>query len=745
MRMTLDLSRGWRFLAPGAKKTKRVRLPHTWNNYDGQDGGNNYLRGTARYERALPKTVPAECKRVYLEIPAAAMSAEVILNGVSIARHEGGFSAFRTELTGRLTGRDTLTMLVDNGENERVYPQFADFTFFGGLYRGASLIAAPESHISLDDDGSEGLHATPLLDEDNARASVAVEVLVTNPKQGQRVLVTLLEASGKVAARGEAGAEERVSLSLNLDSPRLWEGLANPYLYTVRAELTEDGEVLDGVQTFVGIRRFTIDPERGFFLNGKPYPLRGVARHQDRLNKGWAITQQDQREDIAMIREMGANTIRLAHYQHSQYFLDFCDKLGMVVWAEIPYISRHMPLGRENTITQMTELVKQNWNHASIVCWGISNEITIGGESEDLLGNHRALNALCHALDPSRPTAMACLSMLETDSPLLEIPDILSYNHYFGWYGADVEDNAPWLDAFHKSHPKTCLGLSEYGAEGILRWHTDAPKMGDYSEEYQAYYHERMLRVISERSYLWSTYVWNMFDFASDIRDEGGVSGRNNKGLVTYDRRTRKDSFYVYKAWWSDDPFVHIAGKRHFDRPGETARVTVYSNQPRVELYIGGRIANAIEADKVFVFDVLLKKHGRTRILVRAGTCEDKAVFRRVGKPNPAYSLDTAPGVVSSWADRDGRTVALAYPEGYFSIRDRIGDIMATEQGRALMEAMIESAMSGLGGRGFTLNEQMRKMAYGLSVERAIKMAGKHLEPAELLALNEALNKIKKP
>lgn len=745
MRMTYDLNRDWTFLAPGAKKPKRVRLPHTWNNLDGQDGGNDYLRGTARYERALPSTIPADCKRVFLEVPAAAMSAEVFLNGEFLARHEGGFSTFRTELTGRLTGRDILTLLVDNGENERVYPQFADFTFFGGLYRGASLIAVAESHISLADDGSEGLHATPSLSEDSARASVAVEVLITNPKQNQRVLLTLLEESGAVVARGEAAAAERVSLSLELENPRLWEGLANPYLYTVCAELADGGEVLDAVQTRVGIRRFAIDPERGFFLNGKPYPLRGVARHQDRLNKGWAITQEDQREDIAMIREMGANTIRLAHYQHSQYFLDRCDRAGMVVWAEIPYISRHMPLGRENTIRQMTELVKQNWNHPSIACWGISNEITIGGESEDLLENHRALNALCHQLDPARPTAMACLSMLETDSPLLKIPDILSYNHYFGWYGADVEDNAPWLDAFHKAHPQTCLGLSEYGAEGILCWHTDAPKMGDYSEEYQAYYHERMLRVISERPYLWSTHVWNMFDFASDIREEGGVRGRNNKGLVTYDRGTRKDSFYLYKAWWSSEPFVHIAGKRYIDRTGETARVTVYSNQPRVELYVGGHFANSIEADKVFVFDVPLKKHGKTRIRVCAGNCEDKAAFRRVNMPNPAYSLDTAPGAVSSWADKDGKTVSLAYLEGYFSIRDKIGDIMATEQGRALLEAMIESAMSGLGGRGFTLNEQMRKMAYGLSVERAIKMAGKHMESAELLALNEALNKIKKP
>ncbi|MEN6595932.1 MAG: glycoside hydrolase family 2 TIM barrel-domain containing protein [Clostridiaceae bacterium] len=745
MRMTYDLNRDWTFLAPGAKKPKRVRLPHTWNNLDGQDGGNDYLRGTARYERTLPSSIPTDCKRVYLEVPAAAMSAEVFLNGEFLTRHEGGFSTFRKEFTGRLTGRDTLALLVDNGENERVYPQFADFTFFGGLYRGANLVAVAESHFSLTDDGGEGLHATPLLSEDNARASVAVEVLITNPRQNQRVLVTLLEESGKVAAQCEAEAAERVSLSLELENPRLWEGLANPYLYTVRAELADDGGVLDGVQTRVGIRRFAIDPERGFFLNGKPYPLRGVARHQDRLNKGWAITQEDQREDIAMIREMGANTIRLAHYQHSQYFLDLCDKTGMVVWAEIPYISRHMPLGRENTIRQMTELVKQNWNHPSIACWGISNEITIGGESEELLENHRALNALCHQLDPSRPTAMACLSMLETDSPLLKIPDILSYNHYFGWYGADVEDNAPWLDAFHKAHPQTCLGLSEYGAEGILRWHTDAPKMGDYSEEYQAFYHERMLRVISERPYLWSTHVWNMFDFASDIRDEGGVKGRNNKGLVTYDRGTRKDSFYVYKAWWSSEPFVHLAGKRYIDRTGETARVTVYSNQPRVELSVGGRFAASLEADKVFVFDVPLKKHGNTRIRVCAGTCEDKAAFRRVNKPNPAYSLDTAPGAVSSWADKDGKTVVLAYPEGYFSIRDKIGDIMATEQGRALLEAMIESAMNGLGGRGFTLNEQMRKMAYGLSVERAIKMAGKHLESAELLALNEALNKIKKP
>jgi beta-galactosidase len=744
MRKTIPINEGWRFEKPGEAKAQTVDLPHTWNNMDGQDGGSDYFRGACRYERKLPAIERNGTDRVYLEIPAAGLNAEVLVNGKTAVSHEGGFSLFRTDISSLLTGDDTVTIIADNAERKHVYPQFADFTFCGGLYRGVNLTVVPQSHISLDDFGGSGVKITPTLNAGMTEAEVEVCVQITSAASRQKLQVELLDAAGRVAAEAAANAAESVSLRLTLKQPHLWDGVNDPYLYTARVSLAEE-ETLDRVEIPFGVRSFSVDPQKGFFLNGRPYPLHGVSRHQDRLDKGWAISKADHDEDMALIREVGANTVRLAHYQHDSYFYDLCDRCGMIVWAEIPYISRHVPEGRANTVSQMTELIKQNWNHASIVCWGVSNEITLNGVTEDLLENHVLLNDLCHELDPSRLTTMACLTMLETDSPLLAITDILSYNHYFGWYGGSVEDNAPWLDAFHEKHPDTCLGLSEYGAEGILRWHSDQPKAGDYSEEYQAFYHQRMLETFAARPYLWSTHVWNMFDFASDMRDEGGVKGRNNKGLVTYDRKIRKDSFYLYKAWWSKEPFVHIAGKRFTERCGAYMTIQVYSNQPRVELYAGTRLLEKQEGEHVFTFQVPLKRFGKSKLRAVAGTSEDRAEFVRIKKPKPEYSMETAPGVASNWFDKEGKPFELKFPEGYFSIRDTIGDIMQTEEGRELLEPMIQQAMSQFGGASFKMTDQMRNMMKGFSLERMLKQAGGKVDAAMVVQLNQALNKIKKP
>ncbi len=744
MRTIIPINEDWQFFRTEGGTPERVTLPHTWNNLDGQDGGSDYYRAECRYEKTLPDVPRAKGDCVYLEIPAASLNAQVLVNGEFAAKHEGGFSKFRVDITDLLRGDDRLTILVDNRERAHVYPQFADFTFFGGLYRGASIVIAPESRISLDDFGGSGVKLTPMLNERRTRAEITADILVTNPKSTQRVKVDIITAQGEIVTSGIADAAEKVSIRTILGQPHLWDGLADPYCYTAQIALMEDDATLDRLDVPFGVRSFRVDPEQGFFLNGRSYPLHGVSRHQDREDKGWAISRADHEEDMALIREVGANTIRLAHYQHDDYFYELCDRYGMIVWAEIPYISRHKPEGRENTISQMTELVKQNWNHPSVVCWGLSNEITIDGTSDDLMENHRILNELVHQLDSSRLTTMACVSMLETDTPLLNIPDILSYNHYFGWYGASVEDNGPWLDEFHQKHPNIPLGLSEYGAEAVLRWHTDQSRMGDYSEEYQAYYHRRMLETFDERPYLWSTHVWNMFDFASDMRDEGGVKGRNNKGLVTFDRKTKKDSFYLYRAWWSDVPFVHIAGKRYIDRTGDQMTLTVYSNQTRVALYGGNRLLAQQEGKHVFTFAVPLRKLGKTRVRAVAGDCVDVASFRRVKKPNREYSMETSATAGTNWFDSEGNPCELEYPEGYFSIRDSIGEIMRSEQGRAMLEPMMQKALQEFGGQDFTPNKQMMKMMEGFSLERMIKMAAKNMEPATIVELNRALNAIKK-
>ena len=589
MRTILSLNPQWAFARDHAQAPaslpegwESVSLPHTWNAIDGQDGGNDYFRGTCCYAKSLAKADLPAADRYYLEVTGAASSADVYVDGRHLAHHDGGFSTWRVDLTEALGETSLLAILVDNAPNNTVYPQVADFTFYGGLYRNVNLICVPESHFDLDYYGTPGIKVTPIMEE--ADAKVSVETFLTNRKDGQTVRYSLKNRDGKEIGTFEGGTRA----NFRIQNAHLWQGRKDPYLYSMTAQLLENGEVLDTVSTRFGCRSYVIDPERGFILNGVEYPLRGVARHQDRWGIGNALLPEHHKEDIDLILEMGCTTIRLAHYQHDQYFYDLCDETGLVIWAEIPYISNHMATGRENTVSQMTELIVQNYNHASIVVWGLSNEITIGGAKDpDLLENHHILNDLCHKMDATRPTTMAVVSMCGMDEDIVHISDVVSYNHYFGWYGGETDMNGPWFDKFHAKYPNRAIGISEYGAEA-LNWHNSNPQQGDYTEEYQALYHEELIKQLFTRPYIWATHCWNMFDFGADARSEGGEMGQNHKGLITIDRKYKKDAFYAYKAWLSDEPFVHICSKRYVDRVEDVTRVTVYSNQPSVELFANG-------------------------------------------------------------------------------------------------------------------------------------------------------------
>ncbi len=752
MRNIKVINSGWLFskeakTAPAALPADwtALDLPFTWNGEDGQDGGSDYYRGTCYFAKSIKADELPEGEVKYLQFDGVNSSCVVFWNGKEITKHDGGYSTFRAEIKD-IKDENLLVVAVDNSANERVYPQNADFTFYGGIYRDVSVIGVPENHFDLDYYGSPAIMVTPEIK--GADAEIEIKTFFKNDNCKVRYEII---ADGEVIA----SKEDDDDAEFEIKNVHLWDGLKDPYLYTAKATLICDGVEVDEVSTRFGCRTFEIDAQKGFILNGREYSLRGVSRHQDRPQVGNALTPEMHKEDLELILEMGANTIRLAHYQHSQVFYDLCDEAGLVLWAEIPYISNHMPTGYDNTISQMKELVVQNYNHPSIVVWGLSNEITIAGSNPNLIKNHKDLNDLVHEMDKTRLTTIAAVSMCDINDEYVHISDVLSYNHYFGWYGGNTDMNGPWFDDFHKKYPNKPIGISEYGCEA-LNWHTSNPTQGDYTEEYQSYYHEELIKQIADRPYLWATHVWNMFDFAADARSEGGENGMNHKGLVTFDRKYKKDSFYAYKAWLSSEPVLHLCSKRYVDRVEDVTKVTVYSNQPEIELFANGVSVGKQTKGKYpfFYFDV--KNEGTTELKVVAGDLVDTATINKVDTPNEAYIMKEE-GDVINWFE-------ITTPDGYLSINNTIGDIMSTFGGKLVMLKflmMLKNAMGGgkdkdgeekKGGGvlgGFKVTPAMLKniygMAKGFTVKRACSMLGGALSKEQILEINARLNKVKAP
>ena len=727
-----------------------VALPHTWNALDGQDGGADYWRGIGTYQIDLPN--PTKGTKQYIEIQGANHVATVYCNGRELGTHKGGFSTFRFELTPAMKAEgNVLTVVVTNGVSD-IYPQNADFTFYGGLYRDVNYIEVDEVHFDLLLDGTNAVFVTP-----HNVGKTRVDLFPVNA-EGCTIKVDLKDAEGNVVGSATTEASEHAHVLIDVKEPHLWNGLEDPYLYTCEAKIYKGVDFLkllplDEVVVSYGYRSFHVNPDNGFHLNGKSLPLHGVARHQDRLDKGWAISKADHEEDIALIKELGANTIRLAHYQHDQYFYDLCDKTGFVLWAEIPFISQFIPTQEayNNTISQMTELVAQNYNHPAICFWGISNEILIGEDREDLRQNLRDLHELAKSMDPSRLTTMAQVSMTPMDSEHNYITDVTSYNHYFGWYVGDVEDNGPWLDKFHAMHPDKCLGVSEYGAENILSWHTAEPDNHDYTEEYANYYHQEMLKTFAARPYLWATHQWNCFDFAADARNEGGVKGRNNKGLITYDRKEKKDAFYVYKAWWNPEPMVFVSGGRFVNRGPEAERnIIVYTNCDEVTLVVNGKDVETKKAvDHMIVFENAVVD-GENVITAYAGEVKGNEI-KLNGVAEHDYSYDLPEGnAAANWFDDPAAVAARAafkYPKGYYSIKDKVGTLMGNPETAKILGETLQKVMGGAGdlmGGAMEMGESMKEFMNMMRLSDMLKMMGAGI-PAEVkLALNEALTKIKK-
>ena len=744
MRKSVCINRDWTFEKEGAEE--RISLPHTWNAIDGQTGPDQYYRGECVYRKTFHRPELTDGEQLYAEFRGVNSSAKVLLNGTEVGAHDGGYSTFRVKLTDDLKEENTLEVRVDNLPNDHVYPQRADFTFYGGIYRDVYLLTVEETHFSVEEYGGNGFFATPHLNGKDA--SVTFETCING--KADRVVVTvegvgetelsLTEVQGLCDA---ASVTQMGNGSMEIPDVHRWNGRKDPYLYTATATLYKNGQAVDQVTTRFGCREYHFDPEQGFFLNGESYPLHGVSRHQDRAGVGNALTKEMHGEDLNLILSMGANSIRLAHYQHDQYFYDLCDEKGLIVWAEIPYITVHMPNGRENTIQQMKELIVQNYNHASIICWAISNEVSLQGVTDDLLENHRILNDLIHKMDPSRVSAMANLFLLETDSPLVTLPDIRGYNLYYGWYVGEMEDNDAWFDEFHAKYPETVIGLTEYGADSVITLQSPRPEKGDFTEGYQALYHEHMLEMFSKRPYLWGTYCWNMFEFGAAGRDEAGDPGKNHKGLITFDRKQKKDAFYIYKAWWSDEPFVYLCGRRYHDRLEPVTEIKVYTNQKQVTLLVDGVEAETKTGEHIFRFAVPISGVHEIQAVVPGTSLTDTMEIEKVSEPNPAYFASK--DKVKNWFDEETETSEET--NGFFSIHDTMGEIQQTQEGAAIlgqMMAQMKSQMAGGMGENAEIPQAMLAMIARQPLVKLLQQAGIDPKGETAQQLNAALSRIPK-
>lgn len=641
-RQVMVLDSGWRFHQGDAARAvsdpafkdgdwDRVSLPHSWNRVgeyrtERTDRTNAY-QGASWYRLRFTAPSRPAGGRSFLQFDGVGSVADVWLNGRRIGRHEGAFSRFRFDVTDFVQPGQPAVVVVraDNSKpapgspTGHVIPLSGDFFIYGGIYRPVSLVTTGPVHVDLLDHAGPGVYATT-ISATPAKAAIEVRTRLRNEAASDgpvEVVASLLDAGGRRIAttsmnRTVSGSDE-VRQQLDVDKPHLWNGRADPYLYRVEVELRWGKTVLDRVTEPFGIRTVRFDPDRGFFLNGKSLPLHGVSRHQDRLGKGWALTTQDHEEDMALIEEIGANTIRFAHYQHAPDWFRLADERGMVVWAEVPFVNQTTfgpgapsPALIANARQQMLELIRQNQNHPSVVTWSVGNEVDIKSSGEGRRGNSRGLlrelAALAKQTDPSRPTTFAdCCERVPGkkgggSEMLAGTTDLIGYNRYFGWYNGKPDDLGPELDRLHRLHSTLPMSVSEYGAGGALTQHTDTPHTGPFDphgrpqpEEYQSWLLERQWLEIKARPYLWASWVWNMFDFATNTRAEGDAVDINTKGLMTFDRKTRKDAFYFFKANWSATPVLYITARRFVERPDPVTDVKIYSNADSVRLVVNGR------------------------------------------------------------------------------------------------------------------------------------------------------------
>lgn len=642
-RVLQDFNSSWKFCKCDVAGTQAagfndatwgaVTTPHTWNGLDGQDGGNNYYRGVGWYRKHFTVDNSKAGKRIFLRFNAANMQTDVYLNGIFVGEHIGGHSAFIFDITGIVSvGNDNvLAVKVNNIDTIKAAPLEADFTFFGGLTKSVEILYTDPIHITPLDFGSSGVYITQKNVSAN-NADIYLKALVKNDQPTPaNITVTYLirDASGTViktlttSANLGNGAQAEYTSFTSISNPTLWNGLSSPYLYSVKTQVSVGGTVIDEVVQPLGIRYYSVDPNNGFFLNGFSYRLHGVAHHEDRVNVGRAISDQDRKQDLDILKEMGCNYLRLSHYQHGQYTYNYCDSTGIVLWTEIPMIDKidGSQTFSDNAKLQLTELMRQNYNHPSVIVWGLSNEITYKG-GPDPSSLVQQLNTLAHQIDSTRLTTSAAMN---ATAPLNFYSNVYSCNVYNGWYYNTYNDFGTWATGQHTSYPTTILGVSEYGAGANVSQHEPLNPVEPlnygpwHPEEYQSLFHEAHWQQILARPFLWSTSAWVGFDFASDGRNEGLQSGINDKGLVTRDRTTKKDAFYYYKANWSSFPFAYITSRRFAVRYDSILTAKVYSNCDSVKMKVNNlQLASKVSTTHIYSWTNVALMRGKNTISVIA-------------------------------------------------------------------------------------------------------------------------------
>lgn len=585
---------------------QRVDIPHTWNKDDALSGNIRYYRGQATYQKKLFIDKKWDGKRLFIKFDGVNTVSNVFINGKHIGEHRGGYTAFVFEITEKVKyGEENLLQIrVSNALQLDVMPLVGDFNFYGGIYRDVNLLITDKICISPLDYASSGVYLVQKnISKEVAEINAKILVSNRNPSSEEFVLkVDIIDGTTKVVSKKttksfKGNSESEVIIPVKLDNPRLWNGRKDPFLYKVLISLIQNGNVIDQIEQPLGLRYFHVDSDKGFFLNGEHLQLRGVCRHQDRSELGNALQPEHHEEDITIMKEMGANAIRLSHYPQSPYFYDLLDENGIVTWSEIPFVGPggYRDVGfvdqlsfRENGKQQLKEMIRQNFNHPTICFWGLFNELK--PEDDNPIEYIKELNTIVKLEDSTRVSTAA--SFID-ENELNQVTDLIAWNKYYGWYGADVNQIGKWADETHKNHPEFKIGVSEYGAGASIYQHEEdlkqpIPNSYWHPESWQTFYHEQNWKELNERPYIWGTFIWNLFDFGASHRTEGDRAGRNDKGLVTFDRKTKKDAFYFYKANWNPEPMLYIADRRYVSRSSDITTIKTYSNLKEVELFVNG-------------------------------------------------------------------------------------------------------------------------------------------------------------